>query len=117
MAIDVQRESFVPKSRHLQTYLSPQNGSPDRYSPSNTESEDCALETLDAIWLEIEREELAEAWKDYYFVKNCVSMTERYAKRRAKEGYPSLVIALEEFKRQCPNPPPHQRICVSNPWG
>ena len=103
---------FFPKSRHLQTYLSPSHDSPDQCSPSHE-----SLEKLDAIHLGMEAEELAESWEDYYLIRACVTVIERTAKRRAKEGDPTLLLELREFQKSCPNIPPHQRICVSNLWG
>ena len=75
------------------------------------------LRLLDEWHCEMEAEELAEEWETYHALCESERLLTRSAKRRLKEGDQTLWLQLQETKKRWPNLPPHQRICVSNPWG
>ena len=60
--------------------------------------------------------DLDEAWKDYHIWCQLLADLTAWARRLARQGSPSLLVSLKEFRAQCPMPPPTTRARVLSPW-
>lgn len=106
--------SFQPKSAHVRQVLRQHPEVLDPTSEAYKEAD--ALARWDADWLAFEQAGVEWEWQLYHQEAEMRTRVRTYAKRRAAAGHRTVLLAFEEYVKQCPNLPPHKRMCAFKGW-